>query len=124
VEDEPLVADLIKRLLEDLGNSCLVAPDTDHADRVLEQSAVDAVTLDLGVPGRGGLEWLERVATCRPELARRTLIITGLELEPATVVQVARCGAGLLAKPFSLLDLQEAVRTQLDRPSDPTPRLD
>ena len=120
VEDEPIVAELIKRLLEDLGNSCLIAPDADRADRVLQQDEVDAVTLDLGMPGTGGLQWLERIAAEHPELARRTVVITGMDLEPATVERVTRCGAGVLAKPFSLLDLQEAIRTQVDRPSEQT----
>jgi len=114
VEDEASVAEMIQRALEDLGNSCVIARDADDADRLLASAEVEAVTLDLGMPGRGGLSWLESVARTRPELARKTLVITGMYLEPECVGRLARCGAGILAKPFTLEHLADAVRTQLE----------
>ena len=114
VEDETYIAELLQEALEDMGNSCIVAADTDDADRLLNEHSIDAVTLDLGIPGRGGLEWLDDVARTRPTLARKTLVITGLALEPDSVSRLARHGAGMLAKPFTLESLYEAIRTQLD----------
>jgi DNA-binding response OmpR family regulator len=116
VEDEAYVADILRRALEDLGNFCRVARDTQAADELLRKTEVDAVTLDLCMPGRDGLVWLESMAERCPELARRTLVITGLPLGPASVERVARCGAGVLAKPFTLQGLHDALRCQLDRP--------
>lgn len=116
IEDELSVAEMICRSLEALGNSCVVAHDADRADDLLRSREVDAVTLDLGMPGRSGLDWLETVASLRPDLARKTLVITGQVLESRAVERLARCGAGLLAKPFTLDHLREAVRVQLDRP--------
>ena len=46
--------EMLQRALEDLGNSCVIARDADDADRVLADLEVEAVTLDLGMPGRGG----------------------------------------------------------------------
>ena len=117
VEDETAVAEMLRRALEELGNSCLVAPDTEAAEHLLEERSVDAMTLDLRMPGRGGLVWLESMAENRPELARRTLVITGQRLEADAVERLARCGAGIRAKPFTLEGLEEALRTQIDRPS-------
>lgn len=122
VEDEAMVAEMLQRALEDLGNSCVIARDADDADRVLADLEVEAVTLDLGMPGRGGLAWLESVARSRPELARKTLVITGKYLEPECVGRLARCGAGILAKPFTLEHLADAVRTQLARWHEPAGR--
>lgn len=113
VEDEVAVAEMIRRSLEELGNSCVVARDAEDADRVLASTDVEAVTLDLGMPGRGGLNWLESVARARPELARRTLVITGMYLEPESIGRLARCGAGILSKPFTLEHLADAVHAQL-----------
>lgn len=113
VEDELEVAELLRRLLESMGNACLVAGCADEADRLLALERVDAVTLDLGMPGIGGLEWLEMVATARPYLARKTLVITGQHLAADKVERLARCGAGVLAKPFTLAHLEDAVRAQL-----------
>jgi len=113
VEDEHYVADLISRALEQHGNSCIVADCAEAADRLLADEPVDAVTLDIGMPGRSGIDWLENVAGERPDLARRTLVITGLLLDIGLVERVRRCGAGVLAKPFTLDRLAEAVRCQL-----------
>ncbi|HKQ61994.1 MAG TPA: response regulator [Candidatus Polarisedimenticolaceae bacterium] len=113
VEDDESVAELLRRALELLGNHCYLAPDAQIADRILHDTAVDAVTLDLGIPGRDGLEWLETMAVSRPRLAGRTLVITGLAVSPDLAQRMARCGAGLLAKPFTLELLAEAVRAQL-----------
>lgn len=113
VEDEFHVADLIRRALENQGNTCMVAATAAEAERLLDEQKVDAVTLDLAMPGKNGLDWLEDIAGRRPDLARRTLVITGAFLEADLVDRVRRCGAGVLAKPFSLDRLAEAVRCQI-----------
>ena len=113
IEDEVVVADMLRRALEEQGNECLVATDPMAADVFLQDHDVDALTLDLGMPGVNGLDWLEQVAVSRPELARRTLVVTGRDLDADDASRLARCGAGLLAKPFTLETLQDAVRTQL-----------
>ena len=118
IEDEHPVAEMLCRALEALGNSCISASDADAATRALEDHPVDAVTLDLYMPGRPGLSWLEEVAESRPQLARSTLVITGGHLEPELVERLARCGAGVLAKPFTLESLAEAVRVQIARPTN------
>jgi two-component system KDP operon response regulator KdpE len=115
VEDEVYVADLIQVILEDLGNSCVLARNAFEAERLLDAHIVDAMTLDLGLPDRHGLDLLESVGDSRPDLARSTLVITGMPLEPPTLERVARHGASLLAKPFTVDALQEAFRSQVGR---------
>jgi DNA-binding response OmpR family regulator len=117
VEDEAYVAEMLRRALEELGNECLLAHDATTAQELLDHHPVEALTLDLGMPGPNGLDWLESVAASRPELAARTLVLTGQSLDPDAVGRLARCGAGLLAKPFTLDHLEEAIRAQIDRPS-------
>jgi DNA-binding response OmpR family regulator len=113
VEDEPHIAELLSRALEALGNHCVWAQTAANADEMLDRHSVEAVTLDLSMPGRPGLDWLESIAATTPTLARRTLVITGQHLEPELVQRLARCGAGVLAKPFTLAGLQDAVRSQM-----------
>jgi DNA-binding response OmpR family regulator len=121
VEDESYVAEMLRRALEELGNECLLAFDATTAQEMLDEHEVEALTLDLGMPGPSGLDWLENLATTRPELAARTLVITGQTLDPDAAQRLARCGAGLLAKPFTLDHLEEAVRAQIDRPAHQLP---
>jgi len=119
VEDEADVAELLERMLGELGLRTVIAADATMADRLLTAEEVDAVTLDLGMPGRGGLAWLESIAASRPELARRTLVITGMPLVSESVERLASCGAGVLAKPFSRQALADAVRAQIAHDADP-----
>jgi len=115
VEDETHVAELIRSILEEMGNVCILARSADEADRVLDGQSVDGVTLDLGMPGRGGLDWLGAVAVRDPDLARRTLVITGMHLESEAIRRLALYGAGVLAKPFTVDGLLEAVSSQIGR---------
>ena len=117
IEDEDEVAGMLCKALETLGNSCLHAGDATAATEILRDRQIDAVTLDLSMPGQSGLTWLEEVALSRPDLARSTLVITGRYLDSELVERLARCGAGVLAKPFTLDGLSEAVRSQIARPS-------
>ena len=117
VEDESYVAEMLCRALEQFGNECHFAYDASAAQEMLEEHEIEALTLDLGLPGANGLDWLETVASTRPDLAARTLVITGQTLAPKDVQRLARCGAGVLAKPFTLDHLEEAVRVQIDRPA-------
>ena len=114
VEDEPAVAEMIERALLALGKSCVVAHNTDEARNLLAEQQIDGVTLDLAMPGQNGLDWLEGIADSHPELARRTLVITGKWLEGDCAERVARCGAGMLAKPFTLAALHAAVDGQIE----------
>ena len=117
IEDEESVGQMLCRALESLGNSCLWARDAETATALLEEHPVEAVTLDLGMPGEPGLSWLENIVATRPELARSTLVITGSHLDREVVERLAHCGAGILAKPFTLECLAAAVRSQIRRPS-------
>ena len=121
VEDVSYVAEMLRRALEELGNTCLLAHNTTRADELLSEQPVDGVTLDLCLPGRGGLSWLEGLATTHPELARKTLVITGQSLTADSMERLARCGAGVLAKPFTLEHLEDALRSQVGRPVGQVP---
>lgn len=113
VDDEPYVAELIREVLESEGHECVVAGCTEEADRRVEAGGIEAITLDACMPGRSGIEWLESLASSRPALARRTLVVSGTHLSPRDLERVSRCGAGFLAKPFRLERLKDAFRSQV-----------
>ncbi len=107
------MADLIQETLQAAGHVCVVAQDSEEADRLLSALPVDGITLDVRMPGRDGLEWLGALWTARPELARRTLVITGTPLSPEDCHHLARCGASMLAKPFRIEELVDTISKQL-----------
>ena len=100
VEDELDVADLLGARSRRWVTPALLARDTKRANQLLEENAVDAVTLDLGMPDVDGLEWWSRWRRPGPTL-REALVITGKFWSRSRFERLARCGAGVLAKPFT-----------------------
>ena len=90
-----------------------MARSTIEADHVLAAQPVEGITLDVRMPGRDGLDWLGALSAVRPELARRTLVITGTALSPGDCRHLAHCGASMLAKPFEVEDLVDTLQKHL-----------
>jgi DNA-binding response OmpR family regulator len=118
IEDEPYVAELLQETLEGEGNRCILAANADGADRVLAAGPIEAITLDLMIPGRNGLEWLETLASRRPDLARRTLVVTGSALGRIERDRIAAVGSCILPKPFRIEQLLTRLRELVPAESD------
>ena len=88
IDDDPNVTEMIRDALQSNGYRCLVASSAEEADARLAANEVDGVTLDLHMPGRSGLEWLEALENVRPGLARKTLLVTGSQLGPDQIRQL------------------------------------
>lgn len=56
VEDEPMVADLFKSLLEEDGDGVDVAIDAPEGQSMAENTPYDLIILDLVLPGGNGLD--------------------------------------------------------------------
>jgi DNA-binding response OmpR family regulator len=113
IDDQPCVADSLAVFLRALGNDCFVAREADEADRILERQLIDAVIVDVNMPGRTGLQWLESLESLKPELLRHTLVITGACLQVEDRKRLSGWGAGLLTKPFPADQLLEAFQRQV-----------
>ncbi len=113
VEDEPHIGDVISDALAAAGHECVRARGAEEAQRLLSTESVDGITLDLRMPGTDGLDWLSTLWSARPELARKTLVVTGTILSPSDCHLLAKCGASLIAKPFRVDDLLDVLVKQL-----------
>ena len=111
IDDEPVVRDAVRRVLE--ANGLRVATADDAASGLAHPAlAVCRLVLcDLMLPDRSGIEVLEEIARRRPDLP--VVLITGY----ATAEHAARAqeagAAGFLAKPFEARELMDAVRGAL-----------
>ena len=113
VEDDADLADGLLRALRAPGHAVDHLCDGEEAEQLLRHDSFDLVVLDLGLPGRDGLDVLKglrargnavpvQVLTARDALDQR---IAGLDL-----------GADdYLAKPFALPELEARVRALLRR---------
>jgi two-component system response regulator MprA len=111
IEDEPGIVDFLKRGLEGEGFRVHTETDGIEGERHALSEQVDAVILDLMLPGKDGLAVLSSLRRAKPEVPVIVLTAKG-EVED----RVAGLDAGAvdyLVKPFSLAELSARVRAQL-----------
>ena len=115
VDDEPAIRVSMRRVLERRGYRVLVAADGREALGVFlrEREALRVVVTDLMMPEMGGLALVQALRELKPELA--ILAVTGLEGVEQREALRALGVTGLLPKPYSPMELCEALRRELER---------
>jgi PAS domain S-box-containing protein len=119
VEDEELVRDLVRELLEVCGYRVLEAADGEAAIELFEreQLQVDLLITDLVMPRIGGRQLAERLRALRPEI--KILYMSGYTDDIIIHRGVMSESAAFIQKPFTLDDLARRVREILDAPGHP-----
>ena len=113
VDDEPTVTDLLSTDLELRGYNCVTAATGEDALVKLATVSVDALLLDLRLPGVSGMDVLTKVVSSYP--ATVVIIVTAVE-DPQTVVQAMKIGAlDYILKPFELQRVADSIRKALRR---------
>lgn len=111
IEDEPGIVDFLERGLAAEGFGVIAALDGETGlERALAEP-VDLVVLDMLLPGRGGLEVLERVREEKPTLP--VIVLTALGEVDDRVSGLDAGAVDYLTKPFSLAELAARIRAQL-----------
>jgi two-component system OmpR family response regulator len=110
VEDDPKIAGLSARYLENHGFRCSIAVDSGAMDTLLLTGPVDLILLDLGLPDEDGLMALRR-------LDRRTpvIIVTGRGESVDRVVGLELGADDYITKPFEFRELLARIRSVLRR---------
>lgn len=111
IEDEPGIVDFVRRGLEGHGFRVRAETDGIAGERAALEESIDAVVLDLMLPGRSGLEVLATLHDARPELPVIVLTARG-EVEDR-VAGLDLGAVDYLVKPFSLAELAARIRAQL-----------
>ncbi|TGB04964.1 response regulator [Halobacillus salinus] len=109
VEDDPMVADLNKKYVEQIKGFHVVgtAPDVEEALSLLEEFRVDLILLDVYMPGRNGLDLLREIR--RKDEHVDVILITAAS-EKEQVQHSLRLGAvDYLIKPFEFNRLQKSL---------------
>jgi len=122
VEDDLLMRQLLVDTLELNGISAKnihAFADGDHAYTFLQETGCkDAIVIcDIALPRLNGFQLYERVYSQRPGL--KFIFITAVKLEPSEQYLVKRNGLGFLEKPFSTLQLMQAIRAIAEREDTP-----
>ena len=121
VDDEEMILNVGKAILEKLGYRAMVAAGGMQAvETVLERGdEIDLVILDLIMPGFDGRETFERIRKIQPDMP--VMLSSGYSIDGQAQEILEKGGNGFIQKPFQISALSQAIRKILDdnKPSPP-----
>ncbi len=119
VEDEDVVRELVREILEANGYSVLEAAQGEEAIAICRgyDGPIDVLLTDVVMPRMGGRELAERVGNERPRT--RILFMSGYTQVGFSGQGGLPAGVAFIQKPFSPTALAARVRDVLDEPAQP-----
>lgn len=118
VDDESLVVDVGKTMLEKLGHDVITAQSGDDAIQIFSSASkrIDLIILDMIMPGLDGSKAFDRLRMIHPSIP--VLLSSGYSLNSqANQIMLKGCNA-FIQKPFSIAQLSERIR-QIIPQADP-----
>ena len=114
VEDEPLVLEMTKLMLEEVGYRVLVAPTPDEAIRVADEHAgqIRLMVTDVVMPGMNGHDLSVQLTSQYPGI--KTLFMSGYPGNAIKKFGMPEHPVNFIQKPFSASALTTMVRRVLD----------
>lgn len=115
VEDEEVIRDINKKLLEKYGYKTLSAASGEEALTIYSQqgSVIDLVLMDISMPGMGGLKCLKKLRQLDP--AVKVVMASGYLPEGASKESLNSGAASFVAKPFRQDEVLRVIRQVLDQ---------
>ena len=114
VDDHAVVRHGVKQILCEHFHHAVIgeAQDAEHMFGAVEKGRWDMVVLDVGMPGKGGLEALKDLKRLQPKLP---VLVLSAYPEDQLAVRLIRAGAaGYLSKDSAPNELVHAIRKILD----------
>ncbi|MDX1434498.1 MAG: sigma-54 dependent transcriptional regulator [Gammaproteobacteria bacterium] len=113
VDDEPGMRNFLLKALEHDCALVEVADSVERAEALRQRYHFDLLIVDIRLPGRSGIEWLEDL---RADGVRTDVIVMTAYADLDTAISALRSGAAdFLLKPFRLEQMMAAVRGCLER---------
>ena len=110
VDDEEMVIEVAKAMVENLGYRAIVASGGAQAVDIVSEmgNGIDLVILDLIMPGFDGSKTFDRIREIRPDLP--VLLSSGYSIDGQATEILKKGGNGFIQKPFQLATLSQAIR--------------
>ncbi len=108
VEDEPRLADNLRRGLSEEGVGVQWASSAEAAEQELKRNAYALIVLDLRLPGKDGLDFLRELRACGNAIP--VLILTARGSVEERVTGLDAGADDYLAEPFAFAELLARVR--------------
>jgi two-component system, OmpR family, copper resistance phosphate regulon response regulator CusR len=115
VEDEPKVAALIKKGLEENGFNAEIAYDGFVAFKMFEARDYDAIILDINLPYKNGIELCRDIRMVNPRIP--ILILTAMGTTEDKITGLDSGADDYLVKPFEFRELLARMKSLLRRSS-------
>ena len=115
VEDEPKIANMERDFLEGAGFEPYVTDNGEEALKIMDEVKIDAIILDVMLPGEDGLEILSRLKASEVTKEIPVIMVTAKGAEYDKVMGLD-CGADdYITKPFGMMEFIARVRAVLRR---------
>ncbi len=115
VDDEPHIVAVLSEALQAAGFRADGAADGATALALVKDKLYDAAIVDFALPDMNGLMLHNRIRQLDPELAVRSLFVSGEPQSATSLDYYAAEGTSFFRKPFDVLEIVDAVRGMLDR---------
>ena len=115
VDDESSIQQLLTGVLEMDGHTVQLASNGRDALALVQQQQFDLIITDMKMPVMGGADLYAGLRDAGNALANRVIFITGDTVAPDTRRFLQGVDNAVLAKPFRLRDVREAVRAALSK---------
>lgn len=114
VDDEPSFSAVLSEILRSFGYLVNQANSVSHAIAILEEEIPDLILTDVMMPGIDGLSFVRRIQS-DSLLSSIPTIVVSAKHQPSDIEAGELAGAdAYLVKPFSAIELREAVQALLD----------
>ncbi|HEX7415835.1 MAG TPA: response regulator [Smithellaceae bacterium] len=115
VDDEPMILNVGRKILETLGYTIITAQDGTSAIELYKQSkkSIDLVILDMVMPEMGGGEVFDEIKKINPEV--KVLLSSGYSLNGQASRIINRGCVGFIQKPFTIRDISSQLHKIIDK---------
>ncbi len=114
LDDEPLILDVMRRLLSRTHRVDATTSAKQALGRLLAGERYDIIFCDVRMPEMNGLDFFDEVARQIPAQARRIVFVTGGITNPALRTRLTTIGAPVLDKPVDYRVLAQLADDYLE----------
>ena len=115
VEDEPKIADMERDFLEGSGYQPYVASDGKEALKIMDEVEIDAIILDVMLPGEDGMELLRKLKASKKTKDIPVIMVTAKGAEYDKVKGLDAGADDYVTKPFGMMELISRIKAVLRR---------